>query len=114
MSQTAEQLYVVAQGETLTPALGFIDQLRSGELLTGTPTVAEVTSSDLTISNVGLNSGTITVDGVSHAANQAVQWSISGQLAATGKYRIRVTVSTDATPAQTLVGYVLLDVVNYP
>lgn len=111
MTQQATQRPCFVEGEEPTPAVGFVDQLRSGELLTGTPTVTELSTSDLTISNEGLNGSEIEVDGETHSASQAVQFKITGQLAATGSYRLRVDVDTDASPAQKLSGFIEFDVV---
>ena len=89
-------------GDTSAVAMDFNPLLRSGEVLTGTPTVSEVTSTDLTIANVGLNSSTISVNGSDCAANTCVQCTVAGGSANT-KYKIRITAGTDSSPAQTLV-----------
>ena len=90
-------------GEIRTPAVSFVDVLESGELLTGTPLVVEVTSLDLALANKAVNTATLTINGKSVVAGQAVQFKMSGQLAATREYTIKVTASTDADPAQTFV-----------
>ena len=83
-------------------AVSFIGRLDSGELLTGTPTVVEVTSTDLTISDVAVNTAQITVLGKTVATGQAVQFKVLGGAANTN-YSIRITTVTDATPAQTFI-----------
>jgi hypothetical protein len=111
MTQTAPQRPCFVESEVFTPAVSFLNLLRSGELLSGTPTVTEITSSDLTIDNVARNTGTITIDGVSHEASQAVQFRVaSGHVATTGHYRLRIDCDTDATPAQTLSVFIEFDV----
>ena len=102
MTIKAPELPRKSPGDTAAAAVNFVQQLRSGELLSGTPTVAEQTSSDLTISNQGLNTTTIDVAGVSAAASQAVVYTVAGGSSGT-LYSIKVTVSTDASDARTLV-----------
>lgn len=89
----------------------FVGQLDSGELLTGTPTVTEytedadgvlTTSSDLTISDIAVNTAALTINGKTVAVGQAVQFKVSGGTADTN-YVLRITAATDATPAQTLI-----------
>jgi len=76
-------------------------ELDSGETLTGTPTVTEVDTADLTITNRTLNSSTMTINGNTVAASCAVLFKISGQKAGT-QYNIKYTVNTTSTPARTL------------
>ena len=92
----------IGESETCNGAISFLGLLDSGELLSGTPTVVELTSSDLTITNVKINTVALTIRGISNAVGQAVQFSFSGQSANTS-YRLKATASTDATPAQTRV-----------
>lgn len=107
MPITLEQRPVVSAGDVEMVGIDYTDWLDSGELLTGTPTVAEVTTTDLTLSNKAVNSTAVTILGTSVAVGKAVQFKMSGQSA--GKtYRVRVTVSTDATPARTAVRDVLI------
>lgn len=80
--------------------------LDSGESMTGTPTVAEQTTSDLTITNEAVNTSTLTIKGNSVAAGRAVQFLVSGHLAANSPYKLKITVATDSTPAQTIVRHV--------
>ncbi len=62
-------------------------RLRSGELFTGTPTVTELTTSDLTIDNVAVSTSELTIDGVAVPAGQAITFRASGHVAGT-TYRI--------------------------
>ena len=89
-------------GATRNVQVGFLDKLDSGELLSGTPTVT-VSPTGPTISNVGRNTTALTIDGESHAINQAVTYTITGGTAGV-EYTYTVTCATDATPAQTLIG----------
>ena len=97
----AEQIHAKYVGETCNIAVGFIDVLDDGELLTGTPTVAEVSapSPGLAFASAAVNTTAKTIDGISHAIGQAVVCSVSGGTA--GARQIKITCSTDATPAQT-------------
>jgi len=95
----------ISVGDTETAAINFTDHLDSGELLTGTPTAVEVTTSDLTIGSVAVNTATYVEaeTGDTVAIGAAVQFSVSGGTTANSPYLIRVTVSTDASPARTFV-----------
>ncbi len=92
----------ISAGDVETIAIDYIDQLDTGELLTGTPTIAEVTTTDLTLSNKAVSTGTLTILGRTVSPGKAVQCTVSGQQAGT-TYTIRVTVSTDATTPRTFV-----------
>ena len=84
------------------PAIDMSPQLAAGELMTGTPTVTESGSSDLTISSVAVSTTTLTILGDSVAAGKAIQWSMSGMVAGT-EYTLIVEGDTDASPTQHLV-----------
>lgn len=113
---TGPERPVLVPGETRNFATSFADELDSGESLTGTPTVEEQTTSDLTIENKAVNTVALTINGKTVAVGAAVQCKVSGQQAAgsaaTGSYTIKITVGTDATPPQTLIGFVHFDVAN--
>lgn len=91
--------------------MGFLGKLDSGELLTGSPTVAEVTTSDLTLDNEVVNSATLSIDGVSHTAGQAIQFNVAGGTAGT-TYTIKITAGSDGSPAQTFITNVTLVVTS--
>jgi hypothetical protein len=97
-----------AESEVRNVAVEYTGKLDSGELLTGSPTVAEVGSSDLTIANVAVSSATLTINGVSALAGQAVTFNVTGG-AAGRQYKIQITAATDSTPAQTLIDVALLN-----
>ena len=103
MALKLNQKPVISEGDTDMIAVDFTDYLDSGELLTGTPTAVEQTSSDLTIGNVAVSTGSLSILGETVVTGAAVQASVSGQLAATGSYTIRVTATTDASVARTVV-----------
>ena len=101
MTIKAKELPRKSPNDTDAGAVSFALELRSGELLTGTPTAEEQTTSALTLSNVGLNSGTVDIAGQSTLANQAITFSVSGGSSGT-LYSIKVTCGTDSSPARSL------------
>lgn len=107
MSHTAKQRPSMAVSAVRNGAVGFKEELDSGELLTGTPIVT-VLPSGPTLSNEAVNTATITIDGESHAAGEAVQFKMLGVTAGV-IYTITVTCGTNATPAQTLIGRAIVD-----
>ena len=102
MTVELKQKRTISSGDTEIVSINFTDLLDSGELLTGTPTVAEQTTSDLTLGNKAVNTATYeeAQTGNTVAIGAAVQFTVSPG-GSTGTYTIRVTVSTDATPART-------------
>ena len=73
--------------------VSFAELLVDSDTLTGTPTAAEQTTTDLTITSVQTNSGTVTILGKTVAIDNAVTFLCAGGDAGT-TYTIRVTVST--------------------
>ncbi len=98
---TAHQIQSKTATEVRVVAVSFQGKLDSGELLTGTPTIVEVTTSALTLANKAVSTVALTIDGVSNAIGEAVQFSVTGGTAGV-TYTINVQVGTDSTPAQTL------------
>ena len=100
MTIKADQLPRKSPNDVEAGACNFVNELRSGELL-ASASVAEQTTTDLTISNVGLSTGTQTIAGAVAAASQAVVWTVSG--GTSGQlYSLKVTATTDASDARTL------------
>jgi hypothetical protein len=86
-------VWTIGEGSTDLAAVDYTDWLDSPEVLTGTPTVAEVGSSDLTISEVGLNAGDLDMLGETVLPDHAVTFKVSGMLS--GKtYRISIIPNT--------------------
>lgn len=102
---TAPQRPAVGKGETRAPRISFEGRLSAGELLTGTPSVVEIGTADLTVSNVAVNTAALTIDGQAVAVGQAVQCLVTGFDGKT-LYKLRVTCGTDSTPAQQLQGII--------
>ena len=96
---------------TRNVAVSFADMLDSSELLSGTPTIAEQTTSDLTLGSKLVSTAILTINSVSVAIAEAVQFNIIGGTVANSPYSIQISVDTDSTPAQTLIGTVVLTVI---
>ena len=105
---TAPQRQAASVGATRNIAVSFSGQLDSGELLTGTPTITEDTTSDLTISNKVVSTAILEINGISVPIGEAVQCSVLGFVSANFPYTLNITVSTDATPAQVLPGKIII------
>ena len=110
MGLTLEQTYTISVGDTEVIDVDFTPRLRDTESLTGTPTVVEITTSDLTLANKGVNTAEYenTVNGKTVAVGAGVQFSIAGGNAANSPYTIQVTVSTDGTPTRTMTRYLTI------
>jgi len=106
----APQIHTKTVSEERNIAFAFDDVLDSDELLTGTPAILEVTTTDLTISNKVISTAELTIDGISTPIGEAVQCHITGGVANT-TYEVLITVSTDSTPPQVLDGKFTLKVI---
>lgn len=95
--KTSPERPVLIQGETRNAAREFIGDLLSAEVLSGTPTVVEETTTDLTITNVAVNSAAIIYPSRTVAIGKAVEFTVVGQLAATREYSLLITSTTDAS-----------------
>ena len=111
MVATLPQRPSFSAGDSEVVSIDYQDLLDAGELLTGTPTVVEPTTTGLTLGNKAVNTTELRILGRNVAVGEAVQFTVSGQTANT-LYRIRVTVSTDATTPRTFVRDVLLKCVE--
>lgn len=110
MHDQAPQAHSKSSTEVRNIAVSFAGKLDSGELLTGVPTVT-VSPSGPTLANKLVTTTAKTINGASVAAGAAVTFNVTGGTAGV-KYTITITVGTDATPAQTLQGIVILRVHN--
>ena len=93
--------------EVRNVAVSFVGKLDSGELLTGTPTITEVDTSALTLTNKAVSSAALTINGVSVITGQALTFTVSGGVAGTA-YQITCNCGTDASNAQTLIATINL------
>lgn len=102
-AHVAPEVYTIGIGEIRNVAVSFVDTLDVGELLTGTPTVVEVGTSALTLSSKVVNTVTLTINGETVLAGQAVTFNVNAASAVAGTvYYVLITCSTNATPAQTI------------
>lgn len=110
-NNVAPQLNHKAVSEDRVLSCSFKGKLDAGELLTGSPTIAEIGTSDLTFSNIGVNTVALTINGAPVAIGEAVQFKVTGGVANT-LYKIRISpAGTDGTPSQKLSGTVRLRVI---
>lgn len=113
MDNIAPQIGKLTVGAAKTLAIDFSGQLESGELLTGTPTLVMCSPgspNEITLSNVAVNTATLSINGSSVVAGKAVQALATG--VTKGKYMLKATCGSDSTPAQTLIGYINVTVNN--
>ena len=95
------QRVCMTDAETRAVKVSFASDLDSGELLTGTPTITEITTTDLTLANKAVSTAALTILGKTVATGAAVQFTVTGGTAGS-VYDVKINVGTDATPAQTL------------
>ncbi len=115
MAITLEKIPSISVGATDTIAINFERWLDASETISSA-TVVEVTSSDLTLTNKAVNTEAIVVDGDTVAIGAGVQFSLSGQSATGGAggdglYRIRVTPTTNSSPARVVPFDILIQAV---
>lgn len=89
-------------------AVSFSGELDAGELLTGTPTITEDTTSDLVISNKSVSIEELKINGLSVPIGEAVQFTVSGFVSANFPYTIDISCDTDSSPEQTLLGSIVI------
>lgn len=107
---TAPQRHKITAGETRNIAIDCRGKLDSGETMTGTPIIT-ISPSGPTLSNKAVNGSTITVNGASCTAGQALQCKVTGCTANT-EYTISASCGTTSSPAQTIQVICLLDCVS--
>lgn len=106
---TAPQRHEKTVSEIRNIATSFVGKLESAELLASGLVVAEVTTSDLVITNKAISVAELTINGKTVTAGKAAQFLVSGGLGNT-EYTIRITAVTDSSPPQTVSGKVILKV----
>ena len=104
---TAPQMRVQGASETRNLVVKFTPVLEEDELLSGTPTITETGTSDLTISNKAISTSALTISGSTAIAATAVQCTVTGGTA--GKlYDIKIVIGTNGSPAQTFARHILV------
>lgn len=96
------QLQYKQVSEARLVSVSFDNELEDGETFTGnTPTVTEITTTDLTLDNKAVSTAALEINGKTVAIGRAIQFRVSGGTAGT-TYKIAIQCATDATPAQTI------------
>lgn len=111
---TAPEIGQKKVSETEILSVDYTEVLNTGttnELLASVTSVTEVTTSDLTIANAAVNAAPIDINDIEVAIGKAVQFSVVGGVANT-RYKIKIVIATDSTPARALIRYINLDVVE--
>ena len=101
MARIAKRMPPISEGEIRVVSLSYVGRLDGNQLLTGTPTVTVVTTSDLALSNAAVSSTELIIESKSVAIGKAAQFKISGQQAGI-VYRVLVSVDA-ASPTETFV-----------
>jgi len=109
MSHTAYEVPEKTIREALNVAVSFSGKLAVGEKLTGTPTLEENVTSDLTFSSIGISTTVLNISGVDVPIGEAVIFHLVGGVADVS-YSVNVFSDTDSTPAQTLFGEITFNV----
>ena len=110
---TAREIRYKQAGEKRNVKVDASEKLDSSESLTGTPVVAEVGGSDLTIADEAVNSAEMTVKRDTEAAKRGYKFSVSGGTA--GKtYELKITCSTNDSVAQNFEDYVTIGILETP
>jgi len=111
--QKAFEVYCKRETEDEVLTFDFSSRLADVELLSGTPTVVETTTTDLTITNIAVNTVELNFDGYIIPIGKAVQCLVAdGDVGTEDKvtYELTVTISTDSTPSRKLQGLADLEV----
>ena len=103
-----EQRPVISFGETEVVSIDYTNNLKAGELLTGTPTVVEVITTHLTLTSKTVTAEEVRILERNVDAGKAVQFIVSGQHLNV-QYSIRITANTDG--GRTVVRDAILTVV---
>jgi len=90
-------------------SVDFSGKLDTGEVLTGSPTVTEVTTTDLVITNAQVSSAILVINGTSVPVGEAIQFKVDYAGATIRKkYIVKIVCGTDA--GQTVAGQVYVDI----
>ena len=110
---TAPEIQCMAYGETRLVRVSFAGKLVSGDLLTGTPTIVQdsktpSTATALTLGDKAVTTAETTINGETVAIAKGVEFTVTAG-EADSSYIVKITCSTDGTPAETLLGYVKIE-----
>lgn len=98
-------------GETINMGVDFTDKLDSGETVS-TVEVAELTTTDLTITNEAANTAVEEIKGREVAIGLAAMFTVSGFSESVSTYYLKVTVTT--SDSQTRITFVPIPVADAP
>jgi hypothetical protein len=99
----AATLPILSIGDASDCVVSFDEILSDGEVLIAPVSVVDAGSdSDLSITNVAVNSTAMSVEGNTVAIGKALCFCFSGQSIEGTPYTLRLTVTTNATPGQTI------------
>ena len=104
MAKTAPQSHLITTDETRNIAIDCRGYLDTGELLSGTPTITEVTTTVLTLASKAVSTAELTINGATVAIGEALQLSVAAS--AIGTYSVKFICSTDAS--QTVSGFITI------
>lgn len=106
MTDTAPQVHSLSVNETRAVAVSMVGKLDEGETLSGSPTVVEVDTSDMTLSSKAVNTVALSINGATVAIGNAIQFV--AVCATPGYYMVRVECATSGS--QVIDGLVRLQV----
>ena len=114
MPSIAPQLHEIGTDETRAIAVdmeGKLDDTTSPEeKLTGTPTITEVSTTDLTLGSKAVSTTSLTINGTTVITGRAIQFTCDATSATKGKtYTIKIVCGTDAS--QTVSGSVKVKII---
>lgn len=108
MPDTAPQIRTISLGEARINSVDFTGKLDSGETLTGTPTITEVTTDSLALTSKSVSTAALVINGVEVPIGMAVQFKATPTV--TGSYKVDILCGTSA--GQTVEGRVLIQVTD--
>src|SRR4030095_12358745 len=103
----SNQRYSKTVSEVRNVSVDMRGKLDTNELCTGTPTITEFDTADLTLANAQVSTAILSINGSNVPAGQAVQFSVGGGVAQQF-YKMILEVDTTASPPQTLVEDLIL------
>jgi hypothetical protein len=83
----------ISVGDTRTAYVDCQDELITGETVTGSPTVAEVTTSDLTLGTPAILAADVVYKGVTYPQDKGISFTVTGGTVNT-TYTILATIAT--------------------
>lgn len=103
------QIQQKRSNETRNAAVDFTNVLPSGISLTGTPTVTEQTTSDLTVASVALGTGSRVINGTTVETSKWVSFSVAGGNSGQS-YTLDVSATSAESPAETYHQHITIEV----